>query len=77
MIVLLDTGGHLTHISYNFCKENGISIQPINQIVNVGGTGGDIIDYLSSIEANYPYPLVKKIILGRCPFACFTYHRLL
>ena len=58
---LLDIVSKVTHISYDFCKVNGIKVQPISQIVDIEGTVGGIIDYLCYVEAkqNYPYPLVK------------------
>ena len=42
---LWDTGDQVTHISYDFCKGNGIQIKPIGQIVNIEMDGGDSVDY--------------------------------
>ena len=36
--------------------------QPINQVVNVERTKGDIKDYLSYMEANSPLPIGKKYL---------------
>ena len=32
---LLDTWSQATHVSYDFCNEKGISIQPISQMVHI------------------------------------------
>ena len=36
---LLDTGSQVTHISLECCQSMGIPINPINQLVNIEGTG--------------------------------------
>ena len=43
------TGSQLTHVSYEFCKENVIYSEPINQIFDIEGTGGVSIYYLEYI----------------------------
>ena len=37
---LLDTGSQVTHISQDYCQAMGIPIHPINQLVQIEGTGG-------------------------------------
>ena len=39
-IALLDTGSQVTHISPDYFQAMGIPINPIEQLVNIGGTGG-------------------------------------
>ena len=48
---LLDTGSQVTHISEAFCQANNIQINPLDKLVEIEGTGGDIIKYLGYIEA--------------------------
>ena len=38
--VLLDTGSQVTHVSLDYCHAMGIPIYPIEQLVNIEGTGG-------------------------------------
>ena len=35
VIVLLDTGSQVTHVSHDFCLANGIEIHPIAKLVNI------------------------------------------
>ena len=37
---LLDTGSQVTHISLDYCQAMGIPINPIEQLVNIKGSGG-------------------------------------
>ena len=59
---LLDAGSQVTHVNHDFCKENGIQMKPINQIVNEEGHGGDSIYYLGYIEATLSLPSWKEVI---------------
>ena len=54
---LLDTGSQVTHISEAFCQANDIQINPLDQLVEIEGTGGDNIKYLGYIEATLTLPL--------------------
>ena len=54
---LLDTGSQVTHISEAFCQANDIQINPLHQLVEIEGTGGDSIKYLGYIEATLTLPL--------------------
>ena len=57
----MENGSQVTPFSYDFCKENGIQIQPISQIVNKEGTGDDTVDYLGYIEARLSQCIGKKL----------------
>ena len=37
---LLDTGSQVTHVSKAFCQAKGLQINPLNQLVEIEGTGG-------------------------------------
>ena len=54
---LLDTGSQITHISEAFCQAKEIQINLLDQLVEIEGTGGDIIKYLGYIEATLTLPL--------------------
>ena len=54
---LLDTGSQVTHISEAFCQANNIQIHPLDKLVEIEGTGGDIIKYIGYIEATLTLPL--------------------
>ena len=54
---LLDTGSQVTHISVAFCQGNNIQIHPLDKLVEIEGTGGDIIKYIGYIEATLILPL--------------------
>ena len=57
VIALLDTGSQVTHISEAFCQANNIQIQPLDKLVEIEGTGGDLIKYIGYIEATLTLPL--------------------
>ena len=40
---LLDTGSQVTHISEAFCHANHFQIHPLDKLVEIEGTGGDLI----------------------------------
>ena len=54
---LLDTGSQVTHVSEAFCHAKGLQINPLNQLVEIEGTGGNSIKYVGYIEANLTLPL--------------------
>ena len=54
---LLDTGSQVTHVSHDYCVDNGIAIHPIAKLVNIEGTGGDSIDYSGYAEASLSLPM--------------------
>ena len=41
---LLDTGSQVTHISEAFCQANDIQINPLDQLVEIEGTWGTILN---------------------------------
>ena len=57
MTALLDTGSQVTHISLEYCQAMGIPINPIDQLVNIEGAGGDAIKYVGFIEASLIFPM--------------------
>ena len=54
---LLDTGSQVTHISEAYCQTNNIQINPLDKLVEMEGTGGDLIKYIGYIEATLTLPL--------------------
>ena len=54
---LLDTGSQVTHISEAFCHANNFQIHPLDKLVEIEGTGGDLIKYIGYIEATLILPL--------------------
>ena len=47
---LLDTGSQVTHISETFCQANGIQINPLDQLVEIEGTGGTVLNILAILK---------------------------
>ena len=41
---LLDTGSQVTHISEAFCQANDIQINPLDQLIEIEGTGGTVLN---------------------------------
>ena len=41
---LYDTGSLVTHISEAFCQANEIQINPLDQLVEIEGTGGTVLN---------------------------------
>ena len=39
---LLDTGSQVTYVSEAFCQAKGLQIDPLNQLVEIEGTGGTV-----------------------------------
>ena len=54
---LLDTGSQVTHISEAFCLANNFQIHPLDKLVEIEGTWGDLIKYTGYIEATLILPL--------------------
>ena len=46
---LLDTGSQVTHISEAFCQANNFQILLLDKLVEIEGTGGDLIKYIGYI----------------------------
>ena len=49
---LVDLGAQVSNISTQLCKEFGLEIQPLGQLLELEGTGGAAIPYLRLIEVN-------------------------
>ena len=54
---LLDYGSQVTHISEAFWQAYSIQIHPLDKLVEIEGTWGDIIKYIGYIEATLTLPL--------------------
>ena len=57
MTALLDTENQVTHVSHVFCLANGIEVHPPTKLVNIEGTGGNSIEYISYAEASFSLPM--------------------
>ena len=42
MTALLDTGSQNAHVSKAFCQAKGFQVNPLNQLVEIEGTGGTV-----------------------------------
>ena len=47
---LLDTESQVTHISEAFCQTNDIQINPLDQLVEIEGTGGTVLNILAILK---------------------------
>ena len=47
---LLDIGSQVTHISEAFCQANDIQINPLDQLVEIEGTGGTVLNILAILK---------------------------
>ena len=56
-MALLDKGSHVTHVSYEFCKEMG---SKFTRLVNYRRYWHDFIEYLCCIEAKLSLPSGSK-----------------
>ena len=54
---LLDTGSQVTHVSEAFCQANNFQIYPLDKLVEIEGSGEDLIKYIGYIEATLILPL--------------------
>ena len=50
--VLVDLGAQVSNISAQLCKDLGLEIQPLGQLLELEGTGGAAIPYLRFVEVN-------------------------
>ena len=67
VIALLDTGSQVTHISLDYCQAMGISINPIEQLVNIGGSWGFDIEYVGFIETDLTFPMGTHVFKTEAP----------
>ena len=49
---LIDLGAQVSNISAQLCKDLGLKIQPLGQLLELEGTGGAAIPYLGFVEVN-------------------------
>ena len=49
---LVDLGAQVSNVSAQLCKELGLKIQPLGQLLELEGTGGAAIPYLGFVEVN-------------------------
>ena len=49
---LIDLGAQVLNISVQLCKDLGLKIQPLGQLLELEGTGGAAIPYLRFVEVN-------------------------
>ena len=56
-VTALDTGSQVIHVSEAFCHANNFQIYPLDRLVEIEGTGGDLIKYIGYIEATLILPL--------------------
>ena len=73
MTALLDTGSQVTHISLDYCQAMGIPINPIEQLVNIEGAGGDATKYVGFIEADLIF-LMEPMCSRLRPPVSLAYH---
>ena len=56
---LVDLGAQVSNISAQLCKELGLEIQPLGQLLELEGTGGAAIPYLGFVEVNLQIPGIR------------------
>ena len=56
---LVDSGAQVPNISAQLCKELGLEIQPLGQLLELEGTGGAAIPYLRFVEVNLQIPGIR------------------
>ena len=56
---LVDLGAQVSNISAQLCKELGLEIQPLGQLLELEGTGGAAIPYLRFVEVNLQIPGIR------------------
>ena len=49
---LVDLGAQVSNISAQLCKDLGLEIQPLGQLLELEGTGGAAIPYLGFVEVS-------------------------
>ena len=57
---LVDSGAQVSNISAQLCKELGLEIQPLGQLLELEGTGGAAIPYLGFVEVNLQIPGIRS-----------------
>ena len=60
MTTLIDLGAQVYSISFQFCEDLTLQIQPLGRLLELEGTGGSAIPYLRYIEVNPQMPGIKN-----------------
>ena len=55
-IALIDSSAHVSSVSSQFCEELALEIHPLDQLLELEGTGGSAILYLGFVEVNLQIP---------------------
>ena len=73
---LVDLGAQVSNISAQLCKELGLEIQPLGQLLELEGTGGVAIPYLRFVEVNLQILEIrgynKDVLLLAIPTMAYT-----
>ena len=60
MTALIDSGAHVSSISFRFCGNLALQIQPLGQLWELEGTGGSAIPHLRFVEVNLQIQGIKN-----------------
>ena len=60
MTTLIDLGAQVSGISFQFCEDLTLQIQPLGRLLKLEGTGGSAIPYLRYVEVNLQIPGIKN-----------------
>ena len=55
----VDSGAQVSNINAQLCKELGLEIQPLGQLLELEGTGAAAIPYLGFVEVNLQIPGIQ------------------
>ena len=73
---LVDLGTQVSNISTQLCKDLGLEIQPLGQLLELEGTGGAAIPYLRFVEVNLQIPGIrgynKDVLLLAIPTTAYA-----
>ena len=73
---LVDSRAQVSNISAQLCKELGLEIQPLGQLLELEGTGGAAILYLRFVEVNLQIPGIRgcneDVLLLAIPTMAYT-----
>ena len=58
-MALIDSGAQVSNVSFQFCEELALEIQPLGQLLELEGTGGIAIPYLGLMEVNLQIPGIQ------------------
>ena len=73
---LVDLGAQVSTITAQLCKELGLKIQPLGQLLELEGTAGAAIPYLRFVEVNLQIPGIrgynKDVLLLAIPTTAYA-----